>query len=111
MDGSGLFSDYASAVYGKPYDTGVRLPIENLSAKVEEKIIILEWDYPVVKTEHTFVIYKRDSNGQIVQYDTTKEKSYTDKRINKENYYAVKVVTNDGGQSILSAIVSKEIEK
>lgn len=110
MDEGGLFSDYASVVYGKPYDSGVRLPIENLSAKVEEKNIILEWEYPLLNTEHTFVIFKRNSKGQLVQYDTTKEKSYADKRINKENYYAVKVVTNDGGQSILSEVVSKEIK-
>lgn len=110
MDESGLYSDYSSVVFGKPYDSGVRLPIENLSAKVEEKNIILQWNYPSLKKDHTFVIYKKNSKGQLVQYDTTTDKSYTDKRASKENYYAIKVVTNDGGQSILSAVVSKEIE-
>ena len=40
----------------------------------------------------------------------TTEKSYTDKNTKKENYYAVKVVTKDGGQSKLSAVIGKNIE-
>lgn len=109
-DLSGLYSKYASVVYGKPYDTGIRPPIENFSAKVEKKNIILKWEYPALKTEQTFVIYKKDDKGQLKQYDTTKEKTYTDKNTNKENFYAVKVVTNDGGQSKLSAVLGKNIE-
>jgi len=109
-DLSGLYSKYASTVYGKPYDTGIRPPIENFSANVEKKNIILKWEYPALRTEHIFVIYKKDDKGQLKQYDTTKEKSYTDKNTNKENYYAVKVVTNDGGQSKISAVVGKIIE-
>jgi hypothetical protein len=109
-DLSGLYSKYASAVYGKPYDTGIRPPIEKLSAIVEKRNIILKWEYPALKTEHIFVIYKKDDKGQLKQYDTTKEKTYTDKNTNKENYYAVKVVTNDGGQSKISAVLGKIIE-
>jgi len=109
-DLGGLYSKYSSVVYGKPYDTGVRPPIEKFSAIVEKKNIILKWEYPTSKTEHTFVIYKKDEKGQLKQYDTTKEKSYTDKNTNKENYYAVKVVTVDGGQSKLSNVLGKNIE-
>jgi fibronectin type 3 domain-containing protein len=109
-DESGLYSHYASAVYGKPYDTGIRPPIENLIAKVEKKNIILQWEYPALKTEYVFVIYKKDNKGQLKQYDTTKEKSYIDKNTNKENYYAIKAVTKDGGQSKLSAVVGKAVD-
>ncbi|TSA25951.1 MAG: hypothetical protein D4R68_08060 [Ignavibacteriales bacterium] len=109
-DLSGLYSKYASVVYGKPYDTGIRPSIENFTANVEKKNIILKWEYPAIKTEHTFVIYKKDDKGQLKQYDTTKEKSYTDKNTNKENYYAVKVITNDGGQSKFSNVLGKIIE-
>jgi hypothetical protein len=109
-DESGLYSHFASAVYGKPYDTGIRPPVENLIAKIEKKNIVLEWEYPVLKTEYIFMIYKKDKKGQLKQYDTTKEKSYTDKNTNKENYYAIKAVTKDGGQSKLSAVVGKIIE-
>jgi hypothetical protein len=50
-DNSGLFSGYASPVYGKPYDTGIRPPIENLNVKVDKKNIILTWDYTALKFE------------------------------------------------------------
>ena len=109
-DLGGLLSKYASAVYGKPYDTGVRPPIEKFSASVEKKNILLKWEYPVLKTEHTFVIYKKNEKGQLEQYDTTKEKSYTDKNASKENFYAVKVFTGDGGQSKISVVLGKNIE-
>ncbi|MFA7419923.1 MAG: hypothetical protein WCZ90_09575 [Melioribacteraceae bacterium] len=109
-DVGGLYSKYASAVYGKPYDTGVRLPIKNLTAVVEKENIILKWEYPVVKTEPLFIVYKMDDKGQLIQYDTTKEKSYTDKNPDKDNSYAVKVVTNDGGQSKISAVLNKNLK-
>jgi hypothetical protein len=109
-DLSGLYSKYASSVYGKPYDTGIRPPIENFAARVEKKNIVLSWDYPALKVEPVFIIYKKDNKGLLKQYDTTTGKSYTDKNSEKENYYAVKVVTKDGGQSKISAVVGKNIE-
>ena len=109
-DVSGLYSNYASAVYGKPYDTGIKPPIENFTANVEKKNIILRWDYPSLEVETSFIIYKRDNSGLLRQYDMTSEKSYIDKNTNKENYYAVKAVTKDGGQSNLSPVVGKVIE-
>jgi hypothetical protein len=109
-DVSGLYSKYASAVYGKPYDTGIKPPIENFTANVDKQSIILKWDYPSFNSETVFVIYKKDNSGLLSQYDMTSEKSYTDNKTNKENYYAVKVVTKDGGQSKLSPILGKVIE-
>ncbi len=110
-DAGGLYSKYASPVYGKPYDTGVRPAVENLSAEAEEKNIILSWDYPSSEYKTIFVIYKKDDKGSLVQYGLTEEKKYTDKNTGKENFYAVKAVTKDGGQSRLSAVVGKEIKK
>ena len=109
-DISGLYSNYASAVYGKPFDTGIRPAVENFVANVDKKNIILTWTYPSVKAETVFIIYKKDNKGLLKQYDMTTEKSYTDKNTNKENYYAIKAVTKDGGQSRISAIVGKVIE-
>ncbi len=110
MDFGGLYSKYASAVYGKPYDTGVRPVIEKFSALVEKKNVILKWEYPKQKAEVTFVVYKKDANGNLQEYASTKEKNYTDTNPNKQNYYAVKVFTADGGQSKLSTVLSKPIE-
>jgi uncharacterized protein len=109
-DKSGLYSNFASAVYGKPYDTGIRPPVNNLTANIEKKNIILKWDYTSSNVEAVFVIYKKDNRGLLREYDMTTEKSYTDKNTNKENFYAVKVVTKDGGQSNLSGVVGKIIE-
>lgn len=109
-DLSGLYSKYAASVCGKPYDTGIRPPVENLTAKAEKKNVILSWNYSAAKPEPVFIIYKKDNNGFLKQYDMTTDKTYTDKNTEKENYYAVKVVTKDGGQSKLSTIVSKSIE-
>jgi hypothetical protein len=110
MDESGLYSPYASAVYGKPYDTGIRPPVENLTANIEQKNIILKWDYPSGNIKVVFVVYKKDNKGLLKQYDMTIEKTYTDKNTGKENYYAIKAVTKDGGQSNLSPVVGKNIE-
>ncbi|MHB8579579.1 MAG: hypothetical protein ACYDA4_06925, partial [Ignavibacteriaceae bacterium] len=109
-DQSGLYSNYASPVYGKPYDTGIRPPVENLIANVDKKNIILTWTYPTLKVETVFIIYKKDNNGLLKQYDITSDKSYTDKNTNKKNYYAIKAVTKDGGQSDISAVVGRETE-
>lgn len=109
-DVSGLYSNYASSVYGKPYDTGIKPPVENFTLNVDKQSIILKWDYPSFNSETVFVIYKKDNSGLLSQYDMTSEKSYTDNKTNKENYYAVKVVTKDGGQSKLSPVLGKVIE-
>lgn len=106
-DFGGLYSKYASAVYGKPYDTGVRLSIKNLTAIVDKDNIILAWEYPTIKSQPIFIIFKMDDKGQLKQYDATTEKSYTDKNPAKDNSYAVKVITNDGGQSKMSAVLNK----
>ena len=110
-DLSGHFSKYAYPVYGKPYDTGLRPPVENLTANVDKNNIILKWEYPDIKIDHTFVIYKKDEKGKLIQYGTVKDKSYTDTSTGKDNYYAVKAVTADGGQSKLSDVLEKKIEK
>jgi uncharacterized protein len=109
-DFSGNFSKYTSPVYGKPYDTGVRPPVKNFNASADKKNIILKWDYPQLKTEPRFVVYKKDSKGELVEYADTKEKMFIDKNTGKENFYAVKVFTNDGGQSKISPMIGKSIE-
>ncbi len=110
-DLSGLYSKYASPVYGKPYDTGLRPPVENLSATADKENVILKWEYPELKIDHSFVIYKKNDKGNLIQCGITKDKSYTDTNVGKENYYAVKAVTVEGGQSKMSDVLEKKIEK
>lgn len=109
-DESNLFSKYANTVTGKPFDTGVRLPIINLTSNVQDKKVVLKWDYPKTEKEVFFVIYKKDLKGQLLQYARVKEKIFIDNNSGKENTYTIKVITKDGGQSILSKLVTQRVE-
>lgn len=110
MDHAGLYSAYSAPVYGKPYDTGIRPIIDHLTATVEKRTIILAWAYPSAIVGPVFVIYKQDENGTMQRYDTTEFPTYTDTRTAKENFYAVKVMTKDGGQSRMSPVVGRVME-
>lgn len=105
-DDSNLFSQYAASVYGKPYDDGVRPPIENLMFKKEKDKIILNWNYKTINKDTFFVIFKNDSKENLIQYKNTSELSFEEKSDSKTNKYAIKVYTKDGGQSVLSKIVT-----
>lgn len=106
MDNSNLFSDYARAVFGKPYDNGVRPPIENLKISKENNNIILTWEYKQFNSNTYFVIYKKDSKGNLKEYQKAEKLQFIDTSISKPlNSYAIKVFTNDGGQSKISNTV------
>ena len=108
MDESNLYSGYANEVYGKPYDSGVRPPVIDLASSLQDKKVMLKWNYPPINKEVFFVIYKKDKKGQFVQYARVKEKTFTDNSIDKENIYAIKAMTADGGQSVLSGIITQK---
>lgn len=107
MDQNNLYSDFAHPVYGKPYDTGVRPPVENFIGTIEDGKAMLTWDYPALEgKEILFVIYKKDAKGNLVTYSSTPEKMLTDTNTAEENHYAIKALTTDGGQSNLSEVLS-----
>ncbi|MCW3073616.1 MAG: hypothetical protein JWP69_685 [Flaviaesturariibacter sp.] len=108
VDGGNLYSGYANMVYGKPYDNGVRPPVIGFSSSLREKKAMLQWQYPPIGKEVFFVIYKRDKKGKLVQYARVKEQAFTDSSTGKENAYAIKALTADGGQSVLSAIITQK---
>jgi hypothetical protein len=109
-DLGGLYSPYAAPVFGKPYDTGIRPPVENLVANVADKKIVLTWNYPAKSKDVFFVIYKKNEQGQLVQYATATERTFTDKNAEKENFFTVKARTPDGGQSKMSDVVGIKME-
>lgn len=76
----------------------------------EQKNIILNWEYSYTKPGTSYVIYKQDKNGKMYQYERTVVTSFTDKNTSKSNVYAIRVITDDGGQSKLSNEVSKSLE-
>ena len=110
MDESNLYSDYAHTVYGKPFDSGIRPPVTNVTASLQDKKAVLTWDYPPMSKEVFFVIYKINAKGELQQYTRITEKTFIDKNTGKENVYAIKALTADGGQSILSASVTQKVE-
>lgn len=109
-DESNLYSGYANMVYGKPFDNGIRPPITDLTASIRDKQVILIWNYPSISKEVFFVIYKKNAKNELQPYARVSEKTFTDKNAVKENVYAIKVLTADGGQSTLSAFITQKSE-
>jgi len=110
-DNSGLYSNYAVPVSGKPYDNGVRPPIENISITKEKTNIVLTWEYKQFNSESFFIIYKKDSKGNLKEYQKSDSLKFVDSKVSKGTQsYAVKVFTKDGGQSKISKIVEYVVE-
>lgn len=108
IDDSGNKSGYAIPVKGKPYDNGVRPPVQNLELKTQKEKVTLTWDYKDINKETYFVIYKKNKKGKLTQYKQSIELFFSEKAI-LNSIYAVKVFTKDGGESKLSELI--EIEK
>ena len=106
IDDSNNKSEFAIPVMGKPYDTGVRPPVENLRIRKDKNDIMLTWNYSKKNEETLFVIYKQNNKGNLVQYTNTKELTFKEKADRKPTGYAVRAVTKDGGKSKISTIVS-----
>ncbi len=109
-DESNLYSGYANMVYGKPFDNGIRPSVTNLRASLLDKQVVLNWSYPSINKEVFFVIYKKNTKNELQSYARVTEKTFTDKNPAKENVYAIKVLTADGGQSTLSEFITQKIE-
>lgn len=110
MDESNLYSGYAHIVYGKPFDSGIRPPITNFVASLQDKKVVLTWDYPSLNKEVFFVVYKKNVKGELQQYARVTGKTFTNKNTGKENVYAIKALTADGGQSPLSVFITQKAE-
>lgn len=104
-DESNNYSKYAVPVMGKPYDNGVRPPVEKIVLKVEKNNVTLTWKYPQKNKDTFFVIYKTNPKGNLVQHTNTKELVFKETG-KKGTAYAVKVFTKDGGQSKISKRVT-----
>ncbi len=106
VDSSGLESAPSFLVSGRPYDTGRRVPVNNLTARYDDKnsSVVLSWDYKnPPKEKYWFVIYRGyepDNTFELKSVDSNTF-NYSDKEIsrNTKYYYAVAVMTSFGGQS------------
>ena len=105
-DDSGNKSEFAIPVMGKPYDSGVRPPVENLRIQQDQNDVMLTWNYSQKNEETLFVIYKQNKDGNLVQYKNTKELFFKEKIDSRPSGYAVRVITKDGGKSKVSDVVN-----
>jgi len=105
IDDSDNASEFAVTVQGKTFDTGVRPAVENLRANSKEGKVTLSWSYKYLDKNTYFVIYKKNTKGQLTRHGRSIELSFNENEKNPSTY-AVKVFTNDGGQSKLSKEVS-----
>lgn len=105
-DDSGLFSAYATPVFGRPYDTGVRTPVSKIKIKKQDDKLLLSWEYPQKNADTFFIVYKSNKKGQLLQYKRTEALQLSIPYTGKADY-GIKVFTKDGGQSVLSKTVTK----
>ncbi len=107
IDQNENYSEFARPVFGKAYDDGVRPPVENLTLREQDGLLLLSWEYSNLNDETFFAIYKSNGNGQLLFHQRTRELLFTERPGGEENLqYAVKVLTSDGGESLLSDTVA-----
>jgi fibronectin type 3 domain-containing protein len=109
VDSTGLKSPAVVPVQARPYDTGVRPPIEKLTARYDEKKkeIALRWSYqPRKKESYFFLIYRAARGASLTKYRSVEsaQTSFADTGLLGSGLYsyAVQVVTESGGASPIS---------
>jgi len=110
-DDSGNLSDYAVAVFGQPYDDGVRPIVTNLKFNIEKHSVFLSWNYPEKYQNSNFVVYKKNRKGHLVQYKDTKNLVFEEKLSKGTFEYAIKAFTQDGGESKISKLITVTIQQ
>lgn len=105
VDSSGNVSKMANAVSARPYDTGKREPIKQLTAQYNRqgKSVTLKWQYPgTTTTNYWFVVYRANGDKDFVELKGLKPNilEFTDTSpLKGSNTYGIVVMTSDGGQS------------
>lgn len=118
IDQSGLSSKLAFPVMARPYDSGKRIPVQNLNAEYEQsnKTVTLTWSYsPLEKERSWFVIYKALNNGDFKEHKSVDavSLSFIDNNVKPGNVsYGIVVMTSHGGESemVTSSILIEETE-
>jgi fibronectin type 3 domain-containing protein len=109
VDSTGLNSPAVVPVQARSFDTGVRPPVENLTARYDEKEkrIALRWSYRPRKQEsYFFIIYRAARGAPLTKYRSVESAgmSFTDADLVGSGVYryAVQVVTENGSASRIS---------
>ena len=118
IDSVGNRSEASNVVQGRRYDDGRRAPVGALQAlyDTQKKSVVLHWNHESAPKEtFQYVLYRAKDNGPMTQYEgiSGTERTYEDHVLVGEGKYtyAVRVVTDNGGESPMServAVVVKE---
>lgn len=111
VDSTGLFSDPASPVQARPYDTGVRPRIAGLRAEPTDTGVRLMWQPPPGSGDFWYVVYRADSpDAPMRRVANTQQTAEANEHLAPGTYrYAVQVLHRDGGASLLSNPVTVEV--
>jgi uncharacterized protein len=117
MDSSGLRSPAGLTVQARPFDTGVRPSVRELSAAFDPKdnTISLNWTYSAPKKERAyFVVYRSKNGAPLSRFRSvdSAEKTFVDREISGAAVYeyAVKVMTQNGAESPLSERIRVQVQ-
>ncbi len=113
-DESGLTSGISNIITARVYDSGIRERVGNLSYRydTENGRIILSWSYGA--GSHQFYVYKAIGDGSLVLLQSlpgsVTEFIDTEVAAGVTYRYAIKVVTDDGGESAMAATETIRVE-
>jgi hypothetical protein len=102
-------------VQARPFDAGVRPPVENVKAAVdaETKGIRLEWTYTPQETGTYFVVYRSVNDAAFLQLRSVagSAQSYVDRELVGEGTYRYRIqaLTHGGAESPMSEPVSVQV--
>jgi hypothetical protein len=107
IDRSGLRSERALPVHARPFDPGVREPVQNLHADYDTsaRAVVVEWALPRQPAEQFwFVVYRAVDDGELTQYRAVApgERRFVDRElVGRGRYrYAVRVMTALGSSPL-----------
>lgn len=117
VDSAGLHSAPSPAVQARPYDTGIREPVSNLTGRYDRrrKEVLLRWKYPRrEKEKYWFVVYRSENQSPLMEYSSAsgRAREFRDARVNgADTYrYAIRVKVEGGAQSPLSDTTAVNIK-
>jgi uncharacterized protein len=117
VDSSGLHSPSALTVQARPFDSGVRAPASGLTAAFDQqaKTVTLQWAATASGNEKSYVVvFRSKNNGPLLRYRSVdgSERAFVDREITGAGTYeyAVKIITEGGAESPLSARTSITVQ-
>lgn len=117
VDSSGLVSRAPSSLFARPFDSGARPGPQGLqgSYTMARKSVVLRWLFSATQSEKFwFVVYRAYGSGGLIKYSSVaqKERGFEDRGlVGPGKYrYAIRVITEKGGESVLSPGVEVEVK-